>query len=318
MSKKVASRFGSTPVVRDGFIRKKPPAALTELDWKILEALVRYRLLSADYIAALVGSSQKYMTTVLQVLKSEPQRYIKLCDEQADPNNQRYYLHTTLYYELDSAGITQLRERGFSIPPRKRVTNFVHQIMEDQIMASFEIGAKDGVQQIDRNAVLANPQTPNHTRLLAEPECIPLPDVNGKPRFYRPDGTFFVIKNEGKFAFVPGIEADCGTEPINATDYARSSIRRKFFDIVTILENDLHVRHFGARTFFVPFYFPTERRMENAKHYWKEETESCPAFRKNVLFRTHPLFTSKEKPQATGHAITEPYQRVGYPPFSFV
>jgi hypothetical protein len=310
---KNASRFGRQPVVRNGVIKKKPPRALTELDWKVLDAFRRYRLLSADYLAALVDSSPKYMTTLIQVLKSEPQCYIKLCEEQA--SNPRYYLHTPLYYELDAPGITQLQERGFTLPSRKPVKNFVHQVMVDQIMASFQIGAVDGVTLIPREEVLSNPKTPEATRALKHPEAIPLP---GKAtRYYRPDGSLFVLKND-HFHFIPGIEADCGTEPIQTYDYDRSSISAKFDDIITILDNDIHHRHFGASSFFVPFFTTTQRRMKSMMDLWEQKTAHRPSYRKSVLFKTHPIFTSADKGRPTGHAITEPYQRVGYPPFSFV
>jgi hypothetical protein len=319
MAERIASRFDDEPVVRDGAVKRKPPRALTPLNWKMLEALTRYSLLNAEYMAPLVGSdSPDYMTYLFQRLRAKPECYVKLCDEQRDPNSRRYYMHTSLYYQLGEGGITQLQQRGFPIPTRKPIKNFVHQILEDQIMASFEIGAKGNVQQITRDKILESPQTPQRTRDLVEPERIPVSHSGDQPRFYRPDGTFFAINSGGKFFFVPGVEADCATEPIDVTDYNRSSIKRKFKDIITILQNDLHIKHFGAKTFFVPFFFPTERRMKSAMRYWEKETEDCPSVRKNVLFRTHPLFTSIEKPSPTGHAITEPYQRVGYPDFSFV
>ena len=50
------------------------------------------------------------MKSRLRSLKRKPHSYIRVCDEQVE--HPRYYLRTELIYELASAGLTELHERG--------------------------------------------------------------------------------------------------------------------------------------------------------------------------------------------------------------
>jgi hypothetical protein len=305
---KPKSRFSRTPVKnRHGSTVAVPPHRLTELDLSILKTLAGHRVLSAEYLAALVGTSYKYAVYRLQILKSEPNCYVKVCDTQQE--NPKLHLYTPLFFELDSKGITELHERGVILPPRRPVRNLVHAVMVEQIMASFEIGGT----LISRADILVSDKTPVRTRNHPAPDRIPLP----KERYIRPDGEMFVIQSPSGFSFLPGIEADTGTEPVHSYDYERSSIKGKFEDYITIIENEIYKSHFGAKTFFIPFITPTTRRLASIMTLLEQMTEKKPSLRKSFLFKTHPLFTSSTKPVPSGHMITQPFQRVGYPPITF-
>lgn len=308
--RKPKSRFSRTPVTSaDGTARTVPPYRLTEQDLGLLKLLVRHRFLAADYIAALLPTSYRYANMRIQILKSAPNLYIKICDAQRENPHQHFY--TKLFYELDQPGIGELQERGITVPPRRPVRNITHAIMVDQIMASFELGATGDVSIIPRADILA--KAPEKTRDMVVPERIPV----GKDRWIRPDGEMFVLKTPEGFSFFPGIEADTGTEPIHSYDYERSSIKGKFEDYITVIEQRIFETHFGARTFLIPFITPTTRRLESMMTLLEEMTKHKPSLRKHFLFKTHPLFTSSTKPRPTGHMVDEEWLRVGNPPLKF-
>jgi hypothetical protein len=131
----------------------------------------------------------------------------------------------------------------------------------------------------------------------------------------RPFGLERTIDDKRSYLFFPGIEADCGTEPIDAGDPDRSSIAKKFAAYLAIVEQGVHRSHFGFPNFFVPFITTSGARMRSMMELLDRLTARQGS--KILLFKTFPSFTSAEKPPApTGHMLSEPWQRVGYPPLS--
>lgn len=109
------------------------------------------------------------------------------------------------------------------------------------------------------------------------------------------------------------VEADCGTEPISATDPARSSIAKKFTAYGEIAQQGLHRGHFGFPNFFVPFITGSAARMRSMMQLLDHMTDGQGS--KIFLFKTFPTFASTEAaPAPTGHMLTEPWQRLGFPP----
>ncbi len=76
-----------------------------------------------------------------------------------------------------------------------------------------------------------------------------------------PFGLERTIDGARSYLFFPGIEADCGTEPIDASDSDRSSIAKKFAAYMAIAEQGIHRSHFGFPNFFVPFITTTTARL---------------------------------------------------------
>ena len=131
----------------------------------------------------------------------------------------------------------------------------------------------------------------------------------------RPFGLERTIDGKRSYLFFPGIEADCGTEPIDAGDPGRSSIAKKFAAYLAIVEQGVHRSHFGFPNFFVPFITTSGVRMRSMMELLDRLTAGQGS--KILLFKTFPSFTAAEKPPApTGHMLTEPWQRVGFPPLS--
>ena len=131
----------------------------------------------------------------------------------------------------------------------------------------------------------------------------------------RPFGLERMIDGKRSFLFFPGIEADCGTEPVDAADPERSSIAKKFAAYLAIAEQGIHRSHFGFPNFFVPFITTTSARLNSMMALVERLTGRQGS--KILLFKTFPSLTSADRPPpAGGHMLTAPWQRVGHPPLA--
>jgi Replication-relaxation len=311
------SRWSRDPVLQAGVAAV---ARITERDIEIFKLLARYRFLPVDDIHTLVGGELKPVVHRLNLLSRKPNLYVNRPHQQrqaADANYRR------LVYELDERGSRALRDRGLPFLTKSYHRNFAHELMVCRIMASIELGvrADPSIRLITWTEILESDKTPVETRRAERPAHIPISfSANGES--YRTeicaDGAPFGLEanRAGKrtYLFFPGIEADCGTEPVTTSDFDRSSILKKFAAYLAIAEQGVHRSHFGFPNFFVPFITTTRARMESMMTLLDRLTAGHGA--KMFLFRTFPGFTSFEKPPAsTGHMLTQPWQRIGYPEF---
>src|SRR5712692_10020682 len=115
-------------------------AHLSPHDIAIFAVLARYRYLPADYIHALVGGSFKHLVHRLNVLCREPNLFVVRPPQQRANANAN---HRPLTYELDLRGVQILQEQGIEYERTRTPANFAHELMTCQIMASFELGARD-------------------------------------------------------------------------------------------------------------------------------------------------------------------------------
>jgi hypothetical protein len=293
----------------------------TERDIDIFRLLARFRYLPASYIHAFVGGSEKALSRRLNLLTRKPNLYL------ARPVQQRHRAdanYRPLIYELDDRGIRALRDRGLAVAAKSHRRNFIHDLMVAQIAASIELGARErsSVRLIGLSEILAKESTPTALRESAIPTAISVSYAfRGQTRTERiiadaqPFGVERTIDGKRSYLFFPGIEADCSTEPIDASDSERSSIARKFCAYLAIAEQGLHRIHFGFPNFFVPFVTTSAARMSSMMDVLDRLTDGRGS--KILLFKTIPSFTSAEAPPApSGHMLTAPWQRVGYPPLS--
>jgi hypothetical protein len=312
------SRWSRDPVIRQGGAARMTWP--TERDIEIFRLLVRFRYLPSDYIHAFVGGSEKALSHRLNLLSRKPNLYL------ARPQQQRQsaaanYRH--LIYELDERGRRVLRERGVPFSPKPSHHNFAHELMTTQIIASIALGvqASGSVKLISWNDILAHPATPIAVRESPTPTAIRVSySHGGRGRCdeitadAEPFGLQRIIDGKPSYLFFPGIEADCGSEPLATGDADRSSIARKFAMYLAIAEQGLHRSYFGFPNFFVPFITTSAARLASMVGLVNQLTMGRGS--KNFLFKTFPSFTSAERPPpATGHMLTEPWQRVGFPPF---
>ena len=291
-------------------------ARLTERDFQIFEALIRYRYLPVDYIHALVGGDYKALARRLNLLSRNPNRYVQRPDQQ-----RQHALANSrpLIYQLDDRGVAAVRANGHQIATREsRRAQFSHDLMICQIAASLEIGvrADQRFSIIDWETIRSSGKVPAATLARPRPTAIPLPEN----KEVNPDWQPFVLMRkltETSYIFFPGFEADCGTEPISTADTSRSSIHAKLSAYLTVIHRGIHRAHFGASTFMIPFITTSAARMNSMMSLLSRLQPGDHA--RCFLFKHIPSFTS-HAPQApaTGHMLTQPWQRVGFDPFCLV
>ena len=101
---------------------------------------------------------------------------------------------------------------------------------------------------------------------------------------------------------------------LDASDFDRSSIAKKFAAYSAIAEQRIYRSHFGFPNFFVPIIAATETRMQSMIRLLEKVTNGRGS--KMFLFKTFLAFTSAEKPPGpSGHMLTEPWHRAGFPSF---
>jgi hypothetical protein len=312
------SRWTRDPV----FERGTPlSACITERDIEVFKLLARYRYLPCDDIHAFVGGSFANLTRRLDLLQRKPNCYLNRPHQQRQSATANY---RRLVYELDERGSRILHDRGLPVLPRGYHRNFSHELLVCRIMASIEIGirADRSLRLISWPEIQASPSTPQSTRNAPRPERIPVSfRLHGEACQIEvaADGFPFGIQRNinGKptYLFFPGIEADCGTEPVDTNAVDRSSIYRKFAAYIAITEQSIHRSHFGFPNLFVPIITTTPARMQSMKRLLEKVTDSRGS--KMFLFKLFPAFTSFERPPGPGgHMLTEPWQRVGFEPLN--
>ena len=140
--------------------------------------------------------------------------------------------------------------------------------MVAQITASIELGTKEhtNIRLIAWPEILASERTPEPTRTSPTPATIRVSySLRGETRSdeiiadARPFGLERTIDGRRSYLFFPGIEADCATEPLDASDADRSSIAKKFAAYAAIGDQGIFRSHFGFPNFFVPFVTTSTR-----------------------------------------------------------
>jgi Replication-relaxation len=312
------SRWSRDPVIGStGAPRAIYP---TDRDIGIFQLLVRYRYLPSDTIHAFVGGNAKALLHRLNLLSRRPNLYLSRPHQQRQNAIANY---RPLIYQLDERGSRFLQDRGLPFLGKSLHHNFAHELMVAQIVASIELGIRDdrNIRRISWPEILAHERTPLATRQSSTPTAIRVSyTLRGEQRqddVYadaQPFGLERHIDGKPSYLFFPGIEADCATEPIDASDAARSSIAKKFAAYLAIAEQGLHRSHFGFPNFFVPFITTTPARQHSMMELLDRMTGRRGS--KVILFKTFPSFTSPERAPVGGHVLTEPWQRVGHPPLS--
>jgi len=283
--------------------------------------LMRHRYLPVDYLHALGGGSLDYLVNRLNLLSRIPNLYVRRPLEQRANAAANY---RPLVYELASRGWTLMQERGFERRHVRPPASFAHELMTCQIMASFELGARDhGAQFIAWDDILQSKNLPEATRRSPKPWHIPITLAMGGERtstHVAADGSPFGIRRERNgrpsYFFCPGIEADCGTEPIDTSDFARSSIYKKFALYLAVEAQGIHRSHFGFPNLYVPFITTTTARLASMVKLLESMTKGAGS--KAILLRTFPTTISVDKPLPSGRMFDDDWERVGHLPFNFL
>jgi hypothetical protein len=297
-------------------------ARLTARDHEVFKLLARYRYLPADFIHAFVGGSLKGLSRHLSVLKRKPNCYIA-CPEQQRQSAAANHRH--LIYQLDVRGADTLRAQGISVDCRSH-RNFAHEVMACEILASLELGtlSQPTCRLITWAEITQHPRFPEATRRAPHPHACPVSfthrDSEHSFELYAdclPFGIERPHNGRAAYIFCPGIEADTRSEPIEPSDFERSSIYRKFAGYLSLIERETYKTRWALPILFVPFITTTERRMRSMMACLERLTNGVGSSR--IIFTTCPGIYSFDQPlRPDGSMLTRKWQRVGHPPFSFI
>ncbi len=293
------SRWDRKPVFADG--AQPAVAHLTGRDIEIFKCLARHQYLPSDYIHAFVRGDYKSLIHRLNLLSRKPNLYIHRPHQQREHAEANY---RKLVYELDNRGAQELRDRDIRVSKKKDHRNFAHELMVCQITASIELGA---IADPRNSGSSAGPRSWQATSSPTRPVGLLILSAFRLAIIakYRTENQLLSSASSKSTTFIFLVqESDCGTEPIDATDNDRSSIRRMFEDYLTIIEQRTYQTHFGANTFMVAIVTTNATRMNPGQSA------------KRFLFKHIPVFTSsKPSAPATGHILTDPWKRAGFPDF---
>jgi hypothetical protein len=234
-----------------------------------------YQCLPSKYFGPLLGRSQANTARRASELRGKP-RYTKLSEQ---PHN----FYRELIFQIDQAGIEQLRDAGFDVKLRSRPVP--HELLASCIAASFEIGAR----QHDLPIVI------HPTVKLAA----------------HPDWPLFTLA--GRTVFV---EADTGSETINPNvDTHVTNIRQKFEHYLQVVKDRV------VRKPLFLFITTTPRRSVSFIECLKKviDTKDFPhQYAECFGFASikYDRFLNTI-PELTPWAITTRYQRAGHDPFVF-
>lgn len=311
------SRWDRAPVI--DCRGRQERAQLTERDIDIFKLLARYRYLSIDDIHAFVGGSRKGLAHHVNLLSRQPNLYLNRPHQQrqsADAN------HRPLIYELDRRGAAALRDLGLPAFSKDYHRNFAHELTVCRIIASFELGAlgSKGIRFVSWSDIVASGKVPPATVKSAAPTHIPVAITMGGKEHkteINADGKPFGLSyqasgREPLYRFFPGVEADLGTEPLQAYDFERSSIAKKFLAYVAIVEAQTYRSHLGFPNLFVPFVTTTTSRLRSMMTLLAKLTGDRGS--KSIIFKTIPV--SFTRAGDTEHFLAEPWQRVGFDPLA--
>ncbi len=262
---------------------------------EVLEVLSRYRALDVPYIAALLGRDPLHVYACVKELRSRSNRYIQLVWAQRE-RMRSFPINSSMFFELSPKGIAFLRSQDIAVRTREDFRNTTHKMMEQHIMASFEIAAKNHqhIRLWTREEIIADPRSNG----MRNPETVELT----KDHTIRFDGSAFALEQPGKVRwFFPGIEAETG-------DHSIEAVALKFRDNISLFQKGIHETRYNAKNSLrIPYFTPSTEHLKNMMKRWERETQKYRELRPRLWFKTHPTFLSKEKPRPTAHMFEEPF-----------
>lgn len=213
-----------------------------------------------------------------------------------------YPEHFHRIYENNEAGEHLLRRAGIEPKPKSAAQDFWHQVFIDDILLSIEAAGKlGGLEYEDINGLPDLPCKISHT-------------INGKvhtsDKAVRPDAVFRI----GRKFFC--LEADRGTEPIERSNLEQTSYLRKLLQYRHVFQNQTYKTEWKFDNLMVLNVTVGTERVKNIMAFMRDDLKAKASF---LLFQSAPSLASSTKaPEPALTLITEPWQRVGYPPFSFL
>lgn len=299
----------------------------------ILSLFDTYEYIPSTYIAAFVPwLNPVYVKNRLTILRHE-QEFLEVPAASWQAANARY---RPAVYRRTKKGTQALIERGHSTFDVRSGETFPHAFGVNLIAASFDLGvrAHPGLSLISDTDILDHPACPAATRNSADPFRIDAPfsykGRNGNQvaveeahimHDWYPMGIAHTIGDKTVRIFMPGVEFDRNSEPGESRDHNRSSIVRKFSQILGLFKRydgiDGYQEHYGIPNSVIPFWTINKQHMLNMMDDLDRITNGRGSDR--ILFAHMNDFSTFEKvPEANGWALACDYKRVGFKDYNFL
>lgn len=308
---------------------------LQQSDIAIFLLLQEFPYLALPYIGELLGHEKKtYLQSGKPVVRYPSLRrrlgrlrkdggYLKCPAESWNAANSRY---RPAVYALTIKAKAVLKERGLYSQSFKLGTEFAHDFGSCLIPASFRIGVlgQPKLRFIPAQEIIDHPACPASTREAAEPFTIPVSFMHKdklvetqKEHDWSPWGIGFKLDNgKQRRMFFFGHEFDRDSEPLTSGDIERSSMTRHLLSILSLLDGG-YKSHFGIPGGFVPVVTIGQQRMQSIMRLLLKLTDGKGS--RHILFKHIDDFSSYASfPPATGHMLTEPWERAGFEPFDIL
>ncbi|MGY3132350.1 hypothetical protein ACVWZM_003032 [Bradyrhizobium sp. USDA 4501] len=269
-------------------------------DLEILKAIGRYGLLLPDDLCAITQRS--YSSVIFRTKKLKDHGFIRWSDTQN--KNRAAWLSFPKAFQLTSRGVGKLMEMGCEYRVPESSKQFLHQVTEAHVAASFEIGARERL--ITRSQILANPKTPETAR-----DFFPVVfQFKGKDYNYKlkPDiGPVAIKYKNGTYRFLV-VEVDLASEPLISANRDRQAIETKIAGYINVLEQRTFHARFGLPNLTVLFTSTNQVRVNNI-------LDLCGAmadkFANRFGAQVVPTITSGAKPPMAGYAVNQPWLQPG-------
>jgi hypothetical protein len=298
------------------------PLRITPRDLDYLYALFLHGPLPANMLHAIVAPTVKQQRTTdrLKLLERNPNALVDRPPQQRHAYNANYR-HLT--YAISRKGMQALRDFDRLTPQTiewyRRITanrkHYQHETMAAYLTGSIDLGARHdrSLRFIPWHDILARPRCPESTRYADNPFEMPY-TLDGKRQTLIPDGLFGIeYVTRGEYAFF-ALEADRHTEPIESNDLRRSSYVRKLHAYRQVIRDSVYQKHFGIPNLQVLNVTVSDLHLGNIMAHLQRlaATGGKIAGTRPFLFKSvSSLNPYVNKPPATAHVLSAPWQRVG-------
>jgi hypothetical protein len=303
---------------------KNPQVEIGERDIALFLILQRYRYLPTRFLSELLDPALRtgYGSFKNRLTKLQRAGYLRLPHRQANVLNAHCKDNV---YELGKEGKYELETRGLRSPYHVGFGKlYRHELIACLVQASIETACSgnDALQYVPWTEVMNHPEMPASTKNAKDPFAIPVV-VGGRRKHIKHDAKPFAIRyTHHTGQRVPlnftGFEVDCATEPLEPLDiYQRSNIEFKFRAIINMAQSRTFRTYFGFKNMVVPFVTTSQKRLNNMMKLLEKVAPGGKCT--YIIFKYVPdPISSHTTPNPEDFLLTEPWHRVGYPPFDLV
>jgi Replication-relaxation len=278
-------------------MKKHPIAAL--------EVLNRRRLVRRNFLTDYLGGNEQNRRKEVSDLAS--MEYLTCYPPDGNGTLERSYPRQ--FFRIYAKGLKADRAlKAAGIEPIKHPDigeQFWHQMLIDDIVMSFEIACRQqGLPFKDQYEILGDDplELPCHITFTFPSSG----KTHTSDKALCPDALFAI--GETYFA----LEADRGTEPIERSNLNQTSYLRKFLQYADVLKSGRYKTVWQIPNLMVLHVSTRELRTKALRDFM----DALGAKSQSQCFKSAPSLSSTAKaPRPLTTLLTDPYDRVGHPPF---